>query len=80
MLRTSSVRFSNARHVTRPAISEASEADARVTGKSEGVGTRTPDLRIKSPLLYQLSYALLSGRSFAGLLAVSVDAAGGEAL
>ncbi len=25
---------------------------------SEGAGTRTLDLRIKSPLLYQLSYAL----------------------
>ena len=26
--------------------------------ESEGTGTRTLDLRIKSPLLYQLSYAL----------------------
>ena len=26
--------------------------------RSEGAGTRTLDLRIKSPLLYQLSYAL----------------------
>ena len=26
--------------------------------KSEGAGARTLDLRIKSPLLYQLSYAL----------------------
>ena len=28
--------------------------------KSEGAGARTLDLRIKSPLLYQLSYALFS--------------------
>jgi hypothetical protein len=27
-------------------------------GKNEGGGIRTHDLRIKSPLLYQLSYAL----------------------
>lgn len=29
--------------------------------RSEGGGTRTHDLRIKSPLLYRLSYAFLSG-------------------
>ena len=27
-------------------------------GTSEAVGARTPDLRIKSPLLYRLSYSL----------------------
>jgi hypothetical protein len=29
-----------------------------VNKRSEGAGARTLDLRIKSPLLYQLSYAL----------------------
>ena len=37
---------------------EANPPGARVIGKSEAVGTRTQDLRIKSPLLYQLSYSL----------------------
>ena len=31
------------------------------SGFSEAVGTRTQDLRIKSPLLYQLSYGLKLG-------------------
>ena len=30
---------------------------------TECAGTRTQDLRIKSPLLYQLSYALARGKS-----------------
>ena len=33
---------------------------------SEAVGTRTQDLRIKSPLLYQLSYGLNWGANLAG--------------
>jgi hypothetical protein len=36
-----------------------------VAKKSEGAGTRTQDLRIKSPLLYQLSYAFVSVPSIA---------------
>ena len=51
---------------TTPRIGSASFAPkmtcatvASLKNSSEGVGTRTQDLRIKSPLLYQLSYALL---------------------
>ena len=43
----------------------------RVTDRSsETGGTRTRDLRIKSPLLYQLSYSLPSSNDKAGLHSV----------
>src|SRR4051812_45967956 len=38
-----------------------------VLRKTERGGTRTLDLRIKSPLLYQLSYALESRFTFSGV-------------
>jgi hypothetical protein len=41
----------------RPRAEPAGTRDGREM-KSEGAGARTQDLRIKSPLLYRLSYAL----------------------
>ncbi len=38
---------------------EAFESLSTGSKASEGAGARTLDLRIKSPLLYQLSYALV---------------------
>jgi hypothetical protein len=36
---------------------EKPQSNTALDQENEGVGTRTQDLRIKSPLLYQLSYA-----------------------
>ena len=49
--------------------------------ESESAGARTQDLRIKSPLLYQLSYALkvLSAIGL-GEVVLRLDAAAGEAI
>jgi hypothetical protein len=44
--------------------------------RSEGVGTRTQDLRIKSPLLYQLSYTLGTAVRHRQKWARPADAAG----
>ena len=42
---------------------KAAIIDPRQVQRSEAVGARTRDLRIKSPLLYQLSYSLLCRES-----------------
>ena len=47
--------------------------DVSVVCKNEGGATRTPDLRIKSPLLYQLSYALGRRHSADGAVAAWMD-------
>src|SRR5436853_2992562 len=47
-------------------VKQCSLSEARaacISKNSEAVGTRTQDLRIKSPLLYQLSYGLKRGFS-----------------
>lgn len=42
------------------------QAFIKEAGESDPVGTRTRDLRIKSPLLYQLSYRVSDSPSFHG--------------
>jgi hypothetical protein len=57
---------------TRQSTPEATSDEPRVNlygdgSEGEAGGIRTRDLRIKSPLLYRLSYSLSFGKSFTEL-------------